>query len=181
MFNTPEQFTKVSANGLQTLLRFSEISLNGLERLIKLQLETTKHTLEEQAKLAQEFSSVSDNQEAIKRVNQLAAASVEQLVAASRNFYDVVSQTQGELSKLAEDNLSEFNKNVVTVLDQIAQNAPAGSDTAVNALKSSIAATAAAMDSMTKAAKQVAEFADTSVKAASTATADAVKNASNKK
>ena len=56
----------------------------------------------------------------------------------------------------------------------------AGSDAAVNALKSSLAAPAAAVNSITKAAHQAAEFTETSVKAATAATADAVKTAANK-
>ncbi|MNT79270.1 hypothetical protein D3C72_2185880 [compost metagenome] len=88
-----------------------------------------------------------------------------------------MSETQAELGKIAESNFNELNKSVISNIDLLSKNAPAGSETAVNALKSGIAAGAAAINSMTKAAQQVAEFADSSVKAANSATVDAVKTA----
>ncbi|UGA36745.1 hypothetical protein JOS77_21200 [Chromobacterium haemolyticum] len=45
-------------------------------------------------------------------------------------------------------------------------------------MKSSVAAAAAAVNTFSKAAQQVVEFTDSSVKAATSATADAVKTAS---
>jgi hypothetical protein len=102
---------------------------------------------------------------------------VDKAVANSRNVYEIVSAAQSELSKLAEENLGSFNKNLITALEGAAKNAPAGSDNALNAVKTSLAAAAAAVNSFSKAAQQVAEFTDSSIKAASSATADAVKTA----
>jgi hypothetical protein len=88
--------------------------------------------------------------------------------------YEIATQTQEELSKVVEGQFSEMNKNVATALDKAAKNAPAGSDVAVAAVKSAIAAANSAYDSMTKAAKQVAEIAEANVAAATNATVKAV-------
>jgi hypothetical protein len=52
-------------------------------------------------------------------------------------------------------------------VEKATQGAPAGSDVAVSALKSTVAATSAAFDQFTKATKQVVTFADASLRAAS--------------
>ncbi len=61
------------------------------------------------------------------------------------------------------------------VAEYIAKNAPAGSDVAIAAVKSAIAAANTAYDNMTKAAKQVGEMAETNLAAATNATLKATK------
>jgi phasin family protein len=177
MINPTEQLSKLSLNGFEALFRAAQISLDSTERLVKLNFELSKQSLEENVKLTRELSSLKTPQEALTRLNKLATQNLEQAVANSRSVYDIVSETQAELGKIAESNFNELNKSVISNIDLLSKNAPAGSETAVNALKSGIAAGAAAINSMTKAAQQVAEFADSSVKAANSATVDAVKTA----
>ena len=61
-----------------------------------------------------------------------------------------------------------FQQAVTESVDLAAKSAPAGSDVAVAAIKSSLAATTAAFDSFTKAAKNMASYTDAGVRAAST-------------
>lgn len=175
MFTTNEQFSKISLGGVETVLRFAQISLDSAEKLVKFNLEVSKQSLEDNIKVAKDLAKAKDPQEAVARINKLTTESVEHAVTNSRNVYEIVTQTQGELAKLAEENIGTLNKSLISAIEDIAKNAPAGSDVAVNAVKTSVAAAAAAINSFTKAAQQVNEFAETSVKAASSATADAVK------
>ena len=87
----------------------------------------------------------------------------------SRGLYEVASDAQAELSKLAEERLAELQRTVTDTVEQAARSAPAGSDVAVAAMKSSLAAATAAFDSFTKAARHAASFTDAGVKAATNA------------
>ncbi|WP_137935704.1 phasin family protein [Chitinivorax sp. B] len=180
MFNTPEHLSEFASINTETLLRLAQLSLDSSERLTKVNLDATKHALENAAENAKALVAVKDLQEAIALRNKMAETASEQVLSYTRSVYEIASQAQSELSKLVEERLTSFNKGLVTSIDKAAKSAPAGADVAVAALKSTVAATAAAVDSMTKAAKQVADFADASVKAATTATADAVKSATKK-
>ncbi|AAQ59041.1 phasin family protein [Chromobacterium violaceum] len=171
-----EQLNKLSLTGIESTLRFAQIALDSTERLIKLQLEASKQSLEDHTKAAKQLTEFKDSQEAINHLNKLATQSVDKLVSHSRNLYEVVSGAQSELSKLVEDSVGQFNKSLISSIESVAKNAPAGSDATLNAVKTSVAAAAAAVNTFSKAAQQVAEFTDSSVKAATSATADAVKN-----
>ncbi|TDR77876.1 phasin family protein [Paludibacterium purpuratum] len=175
MFAINEQFSKLSSNGFENILRLAQISLDSGERLIKQQFELSKQALEDNVQIAQELAGISDPQQALNHINKVFSQSFEKAVQNSRGLYDIVSQTQTELSALTEDSLGRINKSLLSSLDTLSQHSPAGSDAAVNAIKSSFAAATATISSLTRAAQQVAEFADTSVKAASSATADAAK------
>ena len=85
---------------------------------------------------------------------------VESALSYSRDAYEIVSGTGSEVSKLVEAGFSNLNKNLAAVVDKAVKSAPAGSDVAVTALKSTMAATTAAFDSLTKATRQVVDFTD---------------------
>jgi hypothetical protein len=67
---------------------------------------------------------------------------------------------------VAERRVAEWNENFVTLLDKVSKNAPAGSDVAIAALKSMMAAGNAAYDNMNKVARQATEIAEANVAAA---------------
>jgi gamma-glutamyl:cysteine ligase YbdK (ATP-grasp superfamily) len=113
-------------------------------------------------------------QELISMQTALAQPAFEKAVAYSRSIYEIATQTQDEFSKILDSQYVELNKNVSTALDKAAKNAPAGSDVAVAAVKSAIAAANSAYETMNKAAKQVAEMAEANVAAATSATVKAV-------
>lgn len=171
-----EQLSKLSMTGIESTLRFAQIALDSAERLVKLQLDVSKQALEDHTKAAKQLSELKDTQEAVNHLNKLATQNIDKAVSHSRNLYEVVSGAQSELSKLAEESVGLFNKSLISSIESFAKNAPAGSDATLNAVKTSMAAAAAAVNTFSKAAQQVAEFTDSSVKAATSATADAVKN-----
>jgi len=70
------------------------------------------------------------------------------------------------LTALAEEAWSAYTKGVATFVEKASASAPAGSDVALNAFRSTIAASTAAFDQFQKATKQVASFADASYRAA---------------
>ena len=171
---TTEQFASANKATVETLLTVANTAFASAERLAALNLNTARAMLEDSVANAKALLGVKDVQQLIAMQTTLAQPAVEKAVAYSRSVYEIATQTQEELSKVVEGQFSEINKNVASVLDKAAKNAPAGSDVAVAAVKSAIAAANSAYDSMTKAAKQVAEIAEANVAAATTATVKAV-------
>jgi phasin family protein len=177
MSATNEQWSKLSFTGLETALRFAQVSFDGAERLVKLNLDISKQSLEENVKAVRELSGVSDPQEVFNRVRQIASQAFEQAVNNSRNVYEIVSCTQAELTRLAEENSGVINRAWTTSIEDFAKNTPAGSDVAFDTVKNTIAATTTPLSNFNKVAEQVTVIAEAGVKAASTATTEAVKTA----
>lgn len=173
-FNTPEQFAASNKAAVESLLTIANTAFASAERLAALNLNTARSVLEDSVSSAKALLAVKDVQELVTLQSALAQPAVEKAVAYSRSIYEIATQTQEELSKVFESQFGEINKAVSTALDKAAKNAPAGSDVAVAAVKSAIAAANSAYDSMAKAAKQVAEIAEANVAAATSATVKAV-------
>ena len=159
MLNVNEQFAELSRNSIQSTLRFTTVALEGAEHLARLHLDLAKRTLEENVRVVAAANDPAKWQEAVTaRTTQLTESSLENVLDYARNVYDVVSQTQGELLKLMEEGWSR-SKDTLRAMEQEVQPAADGSlDFASAAFKSTMATTAAAMEGMTQAAKQMAEY-----------------------
>ena len=177
MFATPDQFASNNKANVETILTLANTAFASAERLAALNLNTARAILEDSVSNAKAMLGVKDVQSFVALQATLAQPAAEKAVAYSRSIYEIATQTQEEVSKIVEAQFAEANKNVTSALDKAAKNAPAGSDVAVAAVKSAIAAANSAYDSMTKAAKQVAEITEANVAAATSATVKAVGSA----
>jgi phasin family protein len=171
---TPEQFVAANKANIETMLTLANTTFATVERLAALNLNTARSLLEDGVANTKALLGAKDVQELAGLQVALAQPIVEKAVAYTRSVYEITSQTQEEVSKVFEGQMAEVNKGVATALDKAAKSAPAGSDVAVAAVKSAIAAANSAYDSMSKAAKQVAEIAEANVAAATNATVKAV-------
>ncbi|MBK6864401.1 MAG: phasin family protein [Ideonella sp.] len=170
---TPEQLASANKANVESMLTLPNTAFASAERFAALNLNTACAVLEDSVNNAKALLGAKDLQEVISCRPPYQPA-VEKAVAYLRSANEISAQTQEEFSKLVEVQFAEANKNVASTLDKAAKSAPAGSDVAVAAVKSAIAAANSAYDTMSKAAKQVAEIAEANVAAATNATVKAV-------
>jgi len=174
----PDQVTAANKANIEIMLTLANTAFASAERLAALNLNTARALIEDSVSSTKGLFGIKDPQELVGYQVALAKPSVEKAVAYSRSLYEITSQTQEEVSKVFGAQFAELNKNVNTALEQAAKNAPAGSDVAVAAVKSAIAAASSAYDSVSKAVKQVTDITEATVAAATNATVTAVGTAS---
>ncbi len=176
-----EQFSDFSKSTLDAAIKFAQVSLNSAEHLFALNLEAAKVGLDVTAKNATAATSIKSAED----INALRTASsetgLEFAMGYSKNLYNVATAAQAQYSSLVEERVSLIQQSLVDTIDKVAKSAPAGSDVFVTAMKNGLAASAAATDSITKAAKQASQFADTAFKNASETAEKATKPAAAKR
>lgn len=165
MYQAPEQLIALNKANLDAAMRFAGVAFEGAERLLDLQMKAAKLALEEGLDAAKALASVKDVQEFVSLKDSLAQPSFEKASAYAKDVYDCATNTQAELGKLIEAQVSEFNKQVVTSLDGMMKNAPAGSEVGVAAVKSAIAAVNSAYDNLSKVAKQLSDATQSNIEA----------------
>jgi phasin family protein len=169
MYVTPEQITATNKAGVEAVIGLAKSQFAAFERLSTLQFNATKAAFEDGVNYTKALLGAKDVQELINLSAAAAQPAVEKAIAYSRSVYEVATQSQAELTQTIEAQAGEFNKNIVTFLDKVSTNAPAGSDVAVAAMKSALAAANSAYDSFTKVTKQASEIAEANFAAATTA------------
>lgn len=166
MYQTPEQFAALNKAGLEAAVRFAGIALEGAERLMEVQLKAAKGAFADGVQQAKVIADIKDPQEFAQIKNSLMQPNLEKTASYVKSVYDVASATQAEINKLVEEQVAEFNKQVVTTLDKMVKTAPAGSDVAVAALKSAISGINTTYENMAKSAKQFVDLTQANVEAA---------------
>lgn len=176
MVNATEQFAEFNKVNVANATKLAALSIDNAEKLFKLNLNAAKIALAQGVEGAQAAASVKDVQELFAIRAKYAESGVQTALSYSRTLYDLASEAQAEYSSIAEESWASYTKGVAAFVDKASKSAPAGSDVAVNALKSTFAASTAAFDQFQKATKQVVNLADASVRAAAAnATQAAVK------
>src|SRR6266851_178156 len=153
---TPEQIASTNRAGIEAVLGLAHTQFAAFERLSALYFNATKAAFEEGVGHAKALLNAKDPQEYL-------------------SLYEVAAQTNGEVAKFLEAQAAEFNKNLVGLLDKVSKNTPAGSDVAVAAVKSALAAANTAYESFNKVAKQATEIAEANFAAATSATKESKK------
>jgi phasin family protein len=159
-------FAEIGREVLDAAARATRISLDSVERALNVQLEYAKGSFAQATLTARAVSQARDVNELAALRSRIAENALENMLGYSRSLYGVASEAQAEYSKLAEERMSSFQQAVTATVDQAAKSAPGGNDVAVAAIKSQLAATTAAFDTFTKAARNMASFADAGVKSA---------------
>ncbi|MCW3481170.1 phasin family protein [Neisseriaceae bacterium JH1-16] len=163
-----QDFVALGQAQFDKAVRLSSLFISSAERVANLQLELSRKVLADNAQTLKALTEVKD----AKSLSDLQASkvqpSIDQAFTTARQVYDVAVATQNEITALFEEQIADLNKSVLTTLDQLAKNAPAGSDVAVNALKNFVTTTNAAFESVTETARKVgSELAEAGVEAAS--------------
>ena len=177
MYITPEQVTASGKAGVEAFLGLAKAQFAALERLSAINLTASRAALEDSAAYTRALLGAKDLQE-VANINASAAQpALEKALAYSRSMYEVSTSVQGDFTKVFEAQTAEASRNVAALLDKFAKSAPAGSDVAVAAVKSALAAANSAYDSFTKVAKQATEIAEANLTAAATVAKQSQKKA----
>jgi phasin family protein len=174
---TPEQFAAAQKANLETLFGLTSKAFEGVEKLVELNIQVVKSTIAEGQENAQRALSVKDAQELLALQASLTQPVAEKVLSYGRHLYEIASATQAEFARVAEAQYEEQNKKVQALVENVAKNAPAGSETAVAVIKSAITAANTTYETVHKATKQAVEIAESNFNAAATAASKAASQA----
>ncbi len=178
MYVTPAQFSEMQKGQMDAFFALSQTMFDATERLVELNMAAAKANVEDTVEKAQSLLNVKDAQEFLALTGSLAQPTLEKVVSYSRTVYGITNGAGVEFSRIVESQIAEGNKKIAQAIDIAAKNAPTGSEPAVAMMKSAVAAANTAYDTMTKAAKQVVEVAESNIAAATQATMKAAEAAS---
>lgn len=177
MYQTPESFIALNKAGFEAAMRFAAVALEGTQRLIDLQLKAAKTAVNDTVQSAQLIGSVRDFEQLASLKDTLVQPGVEKAAAYAKEVYDVATTNQAELGKLLEEQVTEYNKQVISTLDQIVKTAPAGSEVGIAAMKQTLAAVNSGFDNMTKVARQFGDATQSNIEVVANQTIEAAKKA----
>lgn len=170
---TPEQIAAANKANLEALVSLTHKAFESIEKLVELNMQAARNTLEENAAHAKAVLSAKGPQELAALQTEYVKPAQEKALSYGRQVYDIAASTQAEVSKLAEAQLATAKEKFTELVDQAAEKAPKGSESAVAAVKTAMANADAAFESVQKAARQAVSLAETNLKTLSETAAKA--------
>jgi phasin family protein len=170
MFAFPEQFSNATKANLESQFAiFSALTsktFEGVEKLVGLNIATAKNALEDSSATARQLLGAKDAQEFFAVTASQAQPAAEKALTYSRQVASIAADTGAEFSKAAEGQFAEVNRKVISLVDEVTKNAPAGSETYVSALKTAISNANAGYEQFSKTSKQAVQAMESNVSAA---------------
>lgn len=178
MYTTSEQFASAGKAGFDNFFAVASTGFAGFEKLVELNVATYKAVFDEASANTRAALEVKDAKEFLAFNASLAQPNIEKSISYSKQVYGIMTQTQTALRQAAEEQSSSVQKEFASLIDKSLKNAPAGSETAVAALKSAVAAATSAYDNASKITKQALDMAETNFANAASKAAETVQTAS---
>ncbi|MRW92188.1 TIGR01841 family phasin [Duganella sp. FT80W] len=170
MFSIPEQFSNATkANFEAQFAIFSTLTnkaFEGVEKFVDLNLTAAKASLEESSATTKQLLAAKDPQEFFSLASAQAQPSAEKTIAYGRHLATIATSTGAEFSKAAETQIAETNRKVISLVEEVSKNAPAGTENAVALFKSAIGNANAGYEQFTKTAKQAVETLESNLSSA---------------
>lgn len=158
-----DQMTAAHKENVATTMALAGIAATAVEKFMDLNVSIIKSAITNATENGKTIADAKDAQAFTAIQTRMAQPAIESLTTYAKDSYDILSESQAEVSKIVETRMTEVNKSIVTGLEQAEKNAPAGSDLAVAAMKSAVAAANQAYDAFSKAGKQAQEVTSAAV------------------
>ncbi len=165
MTDPTKQMADWNQAAVEAAMSYARTGLTTAEQLLRLNLDAARATLEQNSKATRELLTANDPQDLMALRSRLAETNMQHAAAYANSVYELVSETQSTLAKMFEDGVATFSKDVAASADKLGKNAPGGEMQAA-ALKTTLAATSAMMESRNQATRQFATLSEAAMKAA---------------
>ncbi|SIO72712.1 phasin family protein [Burkholderia sp. GAS332] len=172
---SPEHIAAAKAN-VDAYFGVTGKIFEGVEKLAALNLQVVKATLGEAQENVTKVSGTTEPQQWFTLQAGFIAPFAEKSLSYGRQVFDIASTTQSEVTRLAQTHYERYNDRVQALVAEAAKHAPAGSEAAIAAWKSAIAATATLCETLQKTGQQAVKIAESNFEAVTATTSKAVRN-----
>lgn len=180
MFTAEQVIASHKAN-VEALFGFTNTAFQGVEKLVELNLTAAKAAFTDAAAQTRAALAVKDVQELLALQAGMVQPLAEKSASYGRHVYEIAAGTGAELGKAIEGKSTQFQAALAGSIDNIAKNAPAGSESAVAVMKNAFAAANNAFESLQSAVKQASSVAESNFHNLAATAANVAKPAAKKR
>ncbi|NPT62374.1 phasin family protein [Paraburkholderia elongata] len=155
---SPEYLAAAKAN-LDAFFGVAGKVFEGVEKLAALNLQVVRATLAEAQENMTKVSGTTEPPQWFALQAGFTGPFAEKSLSYGRQVFDIASATQAEVTQLAQTHYERYNDPVQALVEEAAKHSPAGSEAAIAAWKSAIAATTTLYETLQKTGQQAVQVA----------------------
>ncbi|WP_372656402.1 phasin family protein [Hydrogenophaga sp.] len=166
MNNTVEQFTATQKANLQSIEGMSTQAFAGVEKLVELNMAASKAAISESFSHMQALMGVKDAKELMAVQAGFFKPMAQKSAAYFQHVQGIATGGSADFTKTMEAKMAEAQKAFGAAVEQLAKNAPAGSEAAVAAFKNALTSSQTAVETAQATIKKATEAAQANFTAA---------------
>jgi phasin family protein len=140
MVKGPDEMMKMHAEMTQATHAAMQKALDGFRRLADVNLQAARESLETTAEQINALLAAKDINTVTQLVSSFAQPSAEKFTAYAQAVAAVARDSQSEFASLVQQQIARTNAQLATAIEQLAKNAPPGSEGASAFMKQAMAA-----------------------------------------
>lgn len=160
-----EQIAAAQKANAEAMLALMRSTLDNIEKLANLNLSAMRENLQAGAENAATLLEAKDPKQALAVQSSIAEPGLERTRSYYHNLYELVLNMQKDITSVMESHYKSLSDNAESAIDATSSKLPAGGDVFAAALKSMLQNSSQAFDRMNFMAQQMAQIADTNMKA----------------
>jgi len=135
MIKGPDEMMKMHSEMTQTTQEAMQKALEGFRRLADVNMQAARESLETSAEQIHALLAAKDVNTLTQLVSTFAQPPAEKFTAYAQAVAAVTRDTQSELAALVQQQIAKNNAQLAAAIEQLARNAPAGSEGATDFIK----------------------------------------------
>lgn len=163
MTKTTTDFSSMPAEQARALNAAAARTIEGFQKLAELNLETARASMEATGEQIRELLAARDVKTLTELVSSYSKPRPDAFKAYAQAVYSISRETGAELAEIVDQQVAESQRQLYAAIEELASKAPAGSEGVVAFTRQVMAASSTAYDELTKAARQFAQMADSTV------------------
>lgn len=177
---TPEQLIATNKANARALAGLGSNVFAGIEKLVGLNLAASKAMMAESFDNMQSIMGAKDPSEFLALQTGSIQSLAEKSTAYGKHMVSIVTESGAELTQMVEGNVAQAQKGFSALVENMAKNAPAGSESAIALFKNTLTASQNAIESAQKTAKSAMAVAESNYSAMTEQAVKATKSAARK-
>jgi phasin family protein len=150
-----DQITAANEAAIEQFSYFAKLALSNVEKFAELGLGAARESVNQSTRHAQALAGARDMQEVIALNAAALEPSLKRAYNLSRAAFEAATQANNEIKRTFEKRNAEVQKAAIAALEEAFKYAPAGSESVVANVKSSIAAAQSAYENFAAMNKQL--------------------------
>lgn len=155
---TPEDLMKMQSEMASAASAAAMKTLEGFRKLTEVNMQAARASLEQSADQINALLAAKDVNTLTSLVTSFAQPSADKFTNYARAVYAVTSETNADLAKMVQDQVARVNAQLAASIEDLARNAPSGSEGAVAFIRQALSTANASYDQFNDQMKKMVEM-----------------------
>lgn len=159
--------TRIQLEAQLALFReMSQTAIESIEKLSHLNIAAARASMQESSSTARQMLAANGPQEVMSLMRAQTGPTIGKAIAYGNHLVNIATNAQAELTRAAESQVAETARRAGELVEEVAKNAPPGSENFLSMVKAAIGSSSSGYEQFNRSTRRAVEVLESNVNAA---------------